>query len=244
MSKVTTPDGRYYVWDDQKFPSVTTILGKAIAKPGLVPWAAKMVAEGAIRDYDYWTALPDDEAVAYLSNLPNARRNSAANLGSSLHAAAEAYSKGEEPVKTPSDRAVPYLVGFNQFLVDFKPKFIATEQPIFNRTYKYAGTLDALVRIGRTTWILDTKTGNRVYPEVALQLAAYANAEFMGKANGEEEPLPPIKKGGVVHLTPNGYHFLPVRIDGEIFDTFLSAIDMFHWSWGLGNTVIKEELKK
>lgn len=243
MTQVTTRDGRYYEFDGQKFPSVTTILGKALAKPGLVPWASKMVAEGAIRDYDYWTGLSDDEAVGYLAGLPNARRNSSANLGSIIHAAAESYSLGVPLSKPVSAEAEPYLVGFNQFITDWKPKFLLTEQAVFNRTYRYAGTLDSLVRIGRTVWVLDTKTGNRVYPEVALQLAAYANAEFIGRDGGVEEPMPPAKKGGVLHLTPEGYHFLPVRIDQEVFDTFLSAIDMFNWSWGLSGAVIQPALK-
>jgi hypothetical protein len=239
LTQVTTSTGRYYEWGEEKFPSVTTILSKAIAKPGLVGWAGRLVAEGAIRDYDYWTGLPDDEAFSYLSGLPNARRNTTANLGKTIHAAAEAYSKGEALVKTVSPEAQKYLVGFNQFLSDWSPKFLLTEQAVFNRTYGYAGTLDSLVKIGRTIWVLDTKTGTRVYPEVALQLAAYANAEFVGRNGGVEEPMPLVKKGGVIHLTPEGYNFLEVRIDSEVFDTFLSAKDMYHWSWGLGNAVIR-----
>lgn len=244
MTQITTNAGRYYEFDGQKFPSVTTILSKAIAKPALVGWASKLVAEGAIRDYDYWTGLSDTEAHAFLSGLPNVRRNSSANLGSVIHAAAEAYSKGEPLVKPVSAQAEPYLVGFNQFLVDWKPKFLLTEQAVFNREHKYAGTLDSVVRIGRTVWVLDTKTGNRVYPEVALQLAAYAHAEFIGRDGGVEEPMPAVKKGGVIHLTPEGYHLIPVRIDEEIFDTFLSAIDLFRWQWGLGNTVLGQEKTK
>jgi hypothetical protein len=243
LSQVTTNNGRYYEFGGQKFPSVTTILSKALAKPGLVPWASKMVAEGAIRDFDYWTGLDDEEAIGYLSGLPNARRNTSAVLGNVIHAAAESYSLTGELAKPVSDEAAAYLVGFNQFIVDHKPKFLLTEQAVFNRTYRYAGTLDSLVRIGRTVWILDTKTGNRVYPEVALQLAAYANAEFIGRDGGLEEPMPQAKKGGVLHLTPEGYHFIPVRIDSEVFDTFLSAIDMFNWSWGLSGAVLLPEKK-
>lgn len=244
MTQVTNKSGsRYYEWKGEKFPSVTTIMSKGIPKPGLIKWAAKIVAAGAVERVEVWAGMPDDAAIAYLSGIPDEKRNSSAVRGSIIHSAAEIHSnEGEAKVINPEEQA--YLDGFIQFRNDWNPKYLLTEQAVFNRTYGYAGTLDSVVRIGRTVWCLDTKTGNRVYPEVALQLAAYSHAEFIGRDGDIEEPMPAIKKGGVVHLFPGGYSFIPVRIDDEVFEAFLSVKDVFHWDYGLSGTVLREPLTK
>lgn len=231
----------YYEWQDQRFPRVTTILSKGIPKPGLIRWAGSFVAEGAVRDFPYWGGLDDDEAIEYLKGLPDRRRNNSANLGSAIHAAIDAVAN-EREMKEQTPEAQEYVNGFFKFVEDFKPKFLATEQPVFSRTHGYAGTLDAIVRIGRTNIILDTKTGNRVYPEVSLQLAAYKNADFMGRDGGEEAELPLIKKGAVLHLGPNTYSLIDVRVDDEIFDAFLSVKDVYYWSEGLSKVVLRSPI--
>lgn len=246
MTQITTKSGRHYEWNGEKFPSVTTILSKGIPKPALIKWAGNMVARIAVEDVEHWMSLSDEEAIAYLAGQPDARRNSSANLGSVIHAAAEAYSKGEEYTpKTPiSDKAAAYVQGFKNFVADKKPKFLATEAPVFSRTHSYAGTLDSIVRIGRTNWILDTKTGNRVYPDVALQLAAYSHAEFIGVDGKTEEALPIIKKGAVLHLSENDYQFIPTRIDEEVFEHFLSVKDTYYWTEQLSKVVLRPEIRE
>ncbi len=242
MAQITTRDGRYYTWNGEKYPSVTTILSKGIPKPGLIKWAGNFVAEGAVRDFEHWGGMDDEEAIQYLSGLPDRRRNSSANLGSSIHAAVDAVANNRE-LKPISPQAQGYVNGFMQFVQERRPKFLLTEVAVFNRTHRYAGTLDIVARIGRTNWVIDTKTGARVYPEVALQLSAYANAEFAGREGGIETELPVIGKGAVLHLTPGGYEFIPTRIDGEVFDTFLSVKDVHKWDTELSKLVLRPEDK-
>lgn len=231
----------YYEWDGQRYPRVTSILSKGIPKPGLIRWAGRFVAEGAVLQSDKWMDMDDAEAIEYLAGLPDARRNNSANLGSAIHAAADAVANDRE-YREQTPEAQKYVNGFFKFVEDFKPKFLFTEQPVFNRTHGYAGTLDAIVRIGRTNYVLDTKTGNRIYPEVALQLCAYKNAEFIGREGGEEIPLPPIKKGAVLHLGPNTYSLVEARVDDEIFEAFLSVKDVYYWSEGLSKVVLRSEI--
>jgi hypothetical protein len=242
MAQITTRDGRYYLLGDEKFPSVTTVLSKGIPKPGLIRWAGNFVAQGAVRDFSHWGEMSDEEAIAYLSGLPDRRRNSSANLGSSIHAAVDAVANNRE-MKPVSPQAQEYVNGFMKFVTDWKPKFLLTEVAVFNRTHRYAGTLDIVARIGRTNYVIDTKTGSRIYPEVALQLSAYANAEFVGREGGAEEPLPVIKKGAVLHLSPNGYELVPARIDSEVFETFLSVKDIYHWDSALSKVVLHEPME-
>ena len=242
MTQITTKNGRYYEWNGEKYPSVTTILSKGIPKPGLIKWSARFVAEAAVLQQDQWMDKSDGEAVEYLAGLPDNRRNSSASLGSSIHAAAEAVAQGNPIRDDLPDAAKPYIRGFERFVEDFRPAYLHTETAVFNRSHGYAGTLDSVVRIGRTVWVLDTKTGNRVYPEVALQLAAYSRAEFIGKEGGEEVAMPKIKKGGVLHLFQNGYSLIPVRIDDEVFDAFLAVKDVHYWSEQLSKVVMREPI--
>lgn len=242
MTQITTKNGRYYEWNGEKYPSVTTILSKGIPKPGLIKWSARFVAEAAVLQQDNWVDKSDGEAIEYLAGLPDNRRNSSASLGSSIHAAAEAVANGNEVREDFPENAKPYITGFRKFVDDFKPTYLHTETAVFNRSERYAGTLDSVVRIGRTVWVLDTKTGNRVYPETALQLAAYARAEFIGKEGGEEVAMPTVKKGGVLHLFPNGYSLIPVRIDDEVFDSFLAVRDVHYWAEQLSKVVMREPL--
>lgn len=242
MTQVTTRDGRYYEWNGEKYPSVTTILSKGIPKPGLIKWSARFVAEGAVRQLDEWVEKSDTEAIEFLAGLPDRRRNGSANLGSSIHAAVDAIANGRELVRPITPIAQPYVDGFNKFVEDFKPKFLLTEQAVFNRTHRYAGTLDIVARIGRHTYVIDTKTGNRIYPEVAMQLAAYANGEFVGREGGEEVAMPKVTKGAVLHLSPNGYNLVPARIDDDVFNTFLSVKDIFQWDFELSKLVLREPM--
>lgn len=244
MSQTTTKSGsRTYDWKGEKFPSVTTVISKGLPKPALIKWAGNLVAKNAIEDAEIWMGMSGEDAFAYLSSMPETRRTSSANLGSTIHAAADAFSNGRE-YKAISPQAQAYVDGFKKFTDDWKPKFLITETPVFSRQHRYAGTLDSVVRIGRTNWIFDIKTGSRVYPEVALQLAAYAHAEFIGIDGTREEPLPEIRKGAVLHLTPNGYHLIPVRIDLEVFEAFLSVKDVHDWSAALSKVVLRPELEK
>jgi hypothetical protein len=243
MAKYMTKNGRFYEFNGEKYPSVTTILSKGIPKPGLIKWAAKFVATEAYDHFEQYVDKPREEAIDLLAASPDRRRNSSANLGSVIHAAADAFANGRELPKV-SKEAKPYVEGFRQFVVDFSPEFRLTEQPVFNRTHGYAGTLDIVAKIDNAIWIIDTKTGNRVYPEVALQLAAYRNAEFIGADDGTEKKMPRVSKGGVIHLSPTGYSLIPVRVDEEVFDAFLSVKDIFHWDFELSKVVLREPIAR
>ncbi len=250
MPRVTTSGGRYYQYGDKKYPSVTTILSRGVAKPGLIKWSAKTVAEAAYDRFPEWIERERDDAIQFLTDIPNARKNKAANLGSYLHAAVERISLGQ-PIHKPADEIQRgYLEGFVQFVKDVNPTYLYTEFEVYSNQYGYAGTGDAIIRIGNTNWLIDTKTGNKVYPEVALQLAAYRHSDFIlvprpdpkdgRKKIYKEVKMPKIKKTGVVHLFPGGYQFVEVRSDEEILDVFLAAKAMHDWDSALSRVAIRE----
>jgi hypothetical protein len=120
------------------------------------------------------------------------------------------------------------MEGFFQFLLDWTPKYEFTEATVVSDTYGYAGTLDSIAVIDGKRYILDIKTGRFVYPEVALQLAAYSRADY-AIVDGKQVELPTVRRGLVLHLRPEGYELRPVRIDDEVFDSFLAAFDVHNW---------------
>jgi len=133
------------------------------------------------------------------------------------------------------------MQAFEQFLSDFSPEFLMSEASVFNRSEHYAGTLDAIVKLRATgstletagqerTMLLDFKTGKGVYPESALQLAAYRFAEFVGAPDGSEQPVPSVDGGAVVHLTDEGYELVEVVCDEPVFRSFLYVREVFRWT--------------
>lgn len=161
----------------------------------------------------------------------------------------------------------PYLHAANQWLKDFAPKIEAAELTVFSEEFHYAGTLDMIAETGGLRFLIDTKTtrepydarGNlkTPYPEVALQLAAYRHAQFAAAWRARQadifkrryyllneseralaRPVPEVDHGAVLHLTPEGYGFYPVRCDEEIFDIFLAVVDAARFQFELAKDVV------
>jgi hypothetical protein len=245
MSPITKPKGpansttarggaREYTWPatGEKFVSVTTAIG-VIDKPALRSWVGKSVATYAVENLAQVSAVAakDPEgAIELLKGAPWRQSTKAANIGSAVHAAVEALVL-ERPMPEPADELKPFMVQFADFLEAYKPRFEMSEATVYSREHGYAGTLDSIAVIelpligGR--YLLDVKTGKGVYPEAALQMSAYARGEFIGLPDGTEAAWPAIDAAAVVHLRPDSFELIPVRIDAEIFATFLSALDIF-----------------
>lgn len=237
--------GRTYEWDGESYYSVTTILN-VLNKPALPNWAAKSVAEFVTKNYPVVSNLigngQNAEAIDLMKGAPWRQRDKAANLGTMVHQVIDSLSHG-----TPlfvEDDVVPYLASFNDWLDHFKPEILVSEGTIFNRQYDYAGTLDIIARIDGLNWLIDIKSGKGVYPEHALQIAAYAQGEFIGHKDGQEEPLPIIDKGAVLHLQKDGYHFIPVNIGKEVYDSFLYARELFRWTDDIAARAILPEIRR
>jgi hypothetical protein len=230
---------RIYRWQGRDYPSVTAILNGGVPKPLLVRWAAKVAAEYAISHLDHLALLPTGQAIREVKQAPWATRDAAADLGDLVHAAVEAHALGRPRPAVP-EQAAGYLAGFDRFLADHTPTFLAAEQTVYSRRYGYAGTFDAIATLpGRGLVLVDVKTGNRVYPEVCLQLAAYAAADFIGHPNGTtEQPLPELHSGAVLHLQPGGYQLLPVPIGQAVLEAFLAALAVFRFTTDLAPTLL------
>lgn len=222
----TTNRGRTYQWRDETFDSVTTILSGGVPKPALTNWAAKSVAEyvaANLAEVNAIAAKDTAAAIDLMKGSPWRSRDAAALQGTAIHAWAEAHVLGQTPAPAPEAHQ-PYLDGFLRFLDEWQPEYEASEATVYSRRYGYAGTLDFIATLPGLGRVLgDYKTGKGVYGEVALQLAAYRFAEFVGMPNGDEAPVPEVDGAVVLHLTPAGYFLIPVEADEVAFRFFLYA---------------------
>jgi hypothetical protein len=247
---------RFYEWNGERFWSVTTVIG-CLDKPAIPRWAAKRAAEFAIENADSWLALTrtgqTTAAVDLIKNAPWRERDAAADVGTAVHKAVELYTLGQSFPSWPEDVA-GHMVQFEKFLNAYEPEFELAEATLYHRGHKWAGTTDGVCTfrkappqhqflIGKRA-IIDYKTSNEgrqghgIYPEVALQLNAYAHGEFVGMPDGSEAELPEIEEGAAVWLRPDKWALVPVRIDDEIYNAFRYVIEAFRWATDIAPTVL------
>lgn len=225
----TTSKGRTYQWRDETFDSVTTILSGGIPKPALTNWAAKSVAEYVVENLAKVSAIAQDDPAAAIDlckGSPWRQRDKAADVGSTVHQIAELHVLGMPlPDESSLDPAVaPVLVWFEKFLAEWNPTYELSEATVYSRRYGYAGTLDAIFTLpdGRR-FLCDYKTGRAIYGEVALQLAAYRYADFIGLPDGSEVEMPEVDGCVALHLTSTGYQLVPVEAGPDELKMFRFA---------------------
>lgn len=234
---------RFYVdpVTGDKVPSVTSI-GGMLPKRALQFWRGKTVAQAAVDDLgvvvDFVTKGNPTAAVDHLKRAPDRSSGEAAKLGTDVHNLCERINKGEDIGKVHADLA-GFIEQYRRFLRDFEPGFLEVEATAWSETYGYAGTLDFIAMIDGEVVIVDIKTGKSgVWPDVALQLTAYARADYLLDASGERRPLPEINAAAALSLRPDGYQLIPVRLGDDVFDTFKALIEVSNWEHNVSKTVI------
>ena len=227
ITPVNSPGGRHYHVEGfaEPFPSVTTVLG-IISKPALIPWA-RNVAFDAVRASlankggMAWVT-PDwiNDVVAEGRRLHDEAKDAAADFGTEAHALIEAVISGIEPAVPQEMRQV--IAGFEAWREGTGLDIQFTETPVYSTKHRYAGTMDAVAYRGRTQICLDWKTSNGLYPEYALQLAAYAKAleEMTGR---------PVDEAWVIRFGKVEAEFEAKRVIDldAAFAAFRSALDLW-----------------
>jgi hypothetical protein len=208
---------RTYQWRGTQLPSVTTILHLAGVPERLHAWALSRVVDRAIEQAQVTAERlresPDREAAirqtrAVLLQAALDRRDRAAALGTAIHAGIASGGTTEGP----SLDVVSRLRQYNDWLRVSDAEVLASEFQVWNLTLGYAGTADLLIRLrDGSPWLVDIKTGRSIQPNHALQLGAYAMAEFVG-ADGEPddrltELLRQTRNLAVLHLSAGSWEF-------------------------------------
>lgn len=243
----STPMGRTYRWAGETFDSVTTILGGGVPKPALKAWGEKMVATAAVTKRELWDGMSTEEAIDFLKRAPFRDTEAAAIKGTTVHEWAEQYALGSlVTLESLPEAQQGYGRSFIRFIADFQPTWEMSEASVYSREHGYAGTLDALLRIstmGDGLGLVDYKTTRSgIFPETALQLAAYRHAEFVGLPDGTELAMPPVDWCAALWLTPTGYHLIPVDAGPLAFEYFLAAQRVRDFTTTVGKTLLRAEL--
>lgn len=197
---------RYYRIKDNLYPSVTTILG-VIRKPFLEHWRGE---------------LGNIEA--------DLQMHEAGGLGTTVHDLCEAVNKGL-PWCADDERIKRMVEAYEDWFRKYIREVLYVEKVVYNPVYGYAGRFDlvAIFKRDRKPSLLDIKTGNSLWPEIPLQLAAYSEAL--------NDVIGGIKRKVIVHLDKNDPGRLAAKdayeLNGTDHDTdyrhFLYALSLFRY---------------
>jgi len=157
--QVNVLDSRFYRREDKYYPSVTSILNYFPKNQFFHSW---------LKDVGH-----NSDIIA----------NKAANEGTQVHNAVEAFLNGEEIQWLDENGSAKYsmdvwkmILKFADFWNTHKPELVVAEYHLFSDEHEYAGTADLVVRWMGNLWLLDVKTSNSLHTSYDLQLAAYATA--------------------------------------------------------------------
>jgi hypothetical protein len=243
---------RYYRWGELELPSVTSIRRMAGLPFGLHNWAIGQVIDHAVDNvfvhadrlkgaYGTGDVSLEEEDARVLAELAlirselrkaaTAKRDMAAALGTAVHDAAASDLRPEDVDEALRPRLRQYL----DWAEKAKPAIIGTEFQVWNLTVGYAGTIDLLCQLADgSVWLVDLKTGGGVYADHAIQIAAYANAEFVGEDNVRDEWLTEwlLKVDGqaVLHLADDGWEFIAIPTDSGAWEAFRGLLEFALWS--------------
>ena len=239
--RIDSGRGHSYKLDGQKVDGVTTVLSNGIPKPALINWAAREVATFAADNLETLAALKRDERIDLLKGSHYRERDAAARRGTEVHRLAERLLHGEEV--TVPEELVGHVDSYLRFLDEWQPKTMLVEAVLGNRSHKWMGTCDFVGVVDDKVALLDIKTTRSgIYGETALQLAAYAHAEFYLDAAGAEQPMPPIEWCGAIWVRADGYDIVPCQADETVYRMFryaqqIAAFTTTHSKEWVGDTL-------
>jgi hypothetical protein len=178
--------------------SATTLIKDALGlSKGIEIHGKQAVAGAAFDNYKklgrYVEDNDRDDAIDWLLKQQWEGLQSANNRGTEIHTVAENLHLGT--VVEYDEFLEPWIVQYRRFLEEFEPQFLMAEAPVYNLTWRYAGTLDGIAVIDGKTVVVDIKTtahgpnakdkrgkpkARPPFSEVPLQLTLYRRAELVG----------------------------------------------------------------
>lgn len=219
-----------YLLDGQKIMSVTKALSLGMPKPALINWAASEAAQYA---WEKRAELADASYSDFISTVAKAherKRNTAAVKGTAVHGFGERLVHGEKVDGIP-DEVAPKVDQYVRFLNDWLVQPVVTERPVCNLDVPYGGTFDVVFTSplfpGRV-FLGDIKTAKGVYGDNALQLEAYARADFYIDEHESEVSMSSlgITDHVVIHLEEDRYHVVEMERGDLVWGSFRTAVDM------------------
>ena len=255
ITKKSNGRNHWYVDEDaggERVPGVTTLTGGGLPKPALLNWAGDATAEYAIDNWEDLGALPISERLKRIKGGRYEKRDAAANKGKQIHKLAERLIAGERV--TIPDGLDGYVQACVRFLDEFEVRALHVEAVVYSEARRHVGTLDLIAdvrlpdmpeydHIGRdddgfSRGLLDWKSSRSgIFGETALQLTPYRFSEFMILPDGEVIEMPAVDFCAGIHLRPDGYSFIPLTCDEDVYRDFLYVKEVARIVAGLRDLV-------
>ena len=203
---------------------VTTALS-VISKPQLIWWAATMASDHFKENIVPGEPLDElqiQELCDGARKAHNQKKDKAADAGTYIHNFIESFVLGENPARPINESLNRVIDDFMEWWNKTNIEVISPEQVFCSPTLGLAGTADLVCKVDGKLTIMDWKTGSGIYPEMFLQLAAYA---LMWE---EEHPDQPIEQLYIVNASVKNM-FQTMASDEVAFykKGYLQALDLY-----------------
>lgn len=228
-----------YTINGNKAVGVTTAIGKGMPKPALMGWAARCAAEEAVevmemdpeRRAELYTAKNINNSGDLVKHLKTAhirQRDTAAVRGTKVHKIAEKLIFGTG-AEVPEE-LVGHVESCAKFMDEWKVRPLLVENVVGSYRWGFAGTFDLIAELPDQRRVLfDYKTGaSGIWPETALQLAAYRHADAYVADDGTEILMEEvgITECKAVWIRADGYDVIPLATDEKVFKAFLHILQV------------------
>lgn len=201
-------------------------------KKFLPKYYARLVAEYAVKHLDTISyqvnQFGEDVAIGSLKAVPS-QPNRNAGIGDEIHDAIDQFCQGGDYPKGLSLTAGHMYDQWLHFVTHYPMRIVRSEFTVWSYEHGFAGTGDLMVETADGLGIVDTKSGNNLYPEVALQTSGLAHADVILDADGTEHPMPKIDWQGGFHIRPRSAKLYRLARTDEAWDTFLACKRLFDW---------------
>ena len=169
-------------------PSVTTILN-VLAKPALVEWGVKCACNYVEENLkllisgDSFSVQDVFKIVEQARTAHDRTRREAADIGTEAHDWLRDYwraiiRKADIPQMPEPGPINNCVTAVRDWISQHKVVPLAVESPHYSRQYKICGRSDFVGLVDNELSVLDYKSTKYIYPEIALQMSAYAGMYY------------------------------------------------------------------
>lgn len=114
--------------------------------------------------------------LANFEGIPKHVLEAKADLGRRVHFACQLDDEDDLDEDTVEPEVAPYLDAWRLFLRESGAGVLMNEQKVFEPELRYAGTLDNVLELRGSKWVVDKKTSFTVPASAGPQTAAYLRA--------------------------------------------------------------------
>ena len=163
--------------DGKKLRGVTTVINRIIAKPALIGWAANVACdhikdnldeEGVFKPNVNW-----EDIIKEARTMHSKKKEKAGDSGSAVHHSIEVYAKTGEMYSGDNPIVQKSFSNFIEWMNLKGAEVLESEKHVYSEALMLGGIVDLVIKINNKKFILDIKTGAKIYPEVFIQEGAY-----------------------------------------------------------------------